>query len=274
MVGNLATGTMKPAVPRNFAGGSPAWSPDSLSIAYQRVTDDREQIWTVDVATGATTQVTTLRDAVACTPSWGRPAVGLRSPPAAGDRQPFETGVLAAGHYRIETFHPIIELDVPSGWFARRNYADGFSLRRVGDATTQELDVFRIQVGQGDGCTDAENVLIGPTPRDLLTWFRTRAGLVVSEPNAVNLGGHAGLTFNVSANVSGLCDLGEEHLGAVLYRSGEDVYVVEKRELIRIMAIDVEGVTVTFHVSSNTADLDEFLELTKPILESVTFPRE
>jgi hypothetical protein len=250
---------------------SAAWAPDGTKLGFVSA----NQLWIVELATGRTTQLTHLDGALACAPAWHSAPSDLltaRPTPAPGETLPFERGILAAGRYRIDKFQPNLELTVPQGWQARRNYADGFSITPV-KGPAGEIDSARIQVVFTTPCgMDKESTVLGPTARDVVDWLKARTDLKISAARPVNLGGYTGLSVDVT--------FGQQTCTApdgpppdllMLFPVGQDIFHIGTDETIRFVTVDVRGQPVTFFVDA-FAEFDPFADAAQPILDSITFP--
>src|SRR6476619_7526888 len=117
-------------------------------MLYSAGDPGREQIFSLDLDSQETTQITHLQDAIACQPSFEVAAppnlLSARPKPAPTDVQPFERAALSAGTYLVDAFQPHVELSLDDGWFSPQNFADGFSIVRIGEGG--EVDVARIQI--------------------------------------------------------------------------------------------------------------------------------
>jgi hypothetical protein len=199
--------------------------------------------------------------------------VSARPTPGPNETRIFERGVLAAGRYRITTFQPNLELTVPTGWLARRNYVDGFSVTLLA-GSSGEIDSARLQVGYTTPCGDPkDSKVLGPTPRDVIDWLEARPDLHVSATRPVNLGGYTGLSADVTFGKQTCTDPeGPPPDLLVLFPVGQDVFHIQPDETIRFITVDVRGQSVTFLVDAIGEDLEPFAAAAQSILDSITFP--
>lgn len=256
--------------PRN-----PRFSPDGKQLVVQAALDGRQQLFTINVANGEATQLTNDAEASACLADWrAAPAnlTGPRPPLSAGEVRPFELGRLEAATYRDELLDPDLELTFGDGWYARRNYVDGFSVYKPGVAG--EVDFARLQVGPSDACGEGEPVLIGNRPSDLMAYLDERDDLDVGDVGPTNLGGYTGLTVAVTGREGQGCRVpGEDFEFWALWPSGEDSFSLGPDEHLQLTTLDVRGTTVSFLVFVGGDTFDEYrVQDAQPLLRTVTFP--
>ena len=258
--------------PRN-----PRFSPDGRQLVVQATVDGRQQLFSIDVATGEATQLTNDTEASACLADW-RDAppnlAGARPPPAPGEVRPFELGRLEAATYRNELLDPAMELTFGDGWYARRNSSIGFSVYKPGVAG--EVDYARLQVGPSDACGEGEPLVIGDRPADLMAYLEERSDLDVGDVAPTNLGGYTGLSVSVTGREGQGCgEPGDDFEFWALWPSGEDSFSLGPDEHLQLTTLDVRGTTVSFLVFVIGDTLDEYrVQHAQPLLRTVTFPED
>jgi serine/threonine-protein kinase len=254
------------------------FSPDGASLVLQAGGPGEYELFMVELETGTLTQLTDDPDAIACTPAWRAAPADLaqaRPEPGPDDIRWFELGRLEAGTYLNDTLKPPIELTFDDGWFARRNYVDGWSVFKPA-GPPGEVDHGRIQVGHVDACGEAETVLIGPRPDDLITHLQARADLEVSAADPINLGGYPGLTVEVRGLAGQGCQPDPEDPTFefwALFPTGEDSFSLGPTEGLRLASLDVGGAAFSFLVFSDIQDLATYWrDEARPVLETARFP--
>lgn len=257
----------------------PAFAPDGGQLAFQGGTPGEEAIYVLDLTSGLATQLTDPTQALGCSPTWSMATEGLAGPrpsPSPGELFIFERGVLLPGTHRLDRIQPNMELTFPEGWHARRNYVDGWSVARIGETLVQEVDSGRIQVGLTGPCFDDEQVILGPRPSDLADWIQGREDLIIERVSAINLGGYTGLSMDVTPREGSHCDQQPEFQQWVLFFIGEDVDKMgDPSERLRLVALDVRGVTVAYQVYSDADNIDAYWnDHALPLLETLAFPIE
>jgi hypothetical protein len=232
----------------------------------------------VELETGTLTQLTDDPEAIACTPTWRAAPADLAQPrPAPGpeDVRWFELGRLEAGTYLNDTLKPPVELTFGEGWFARRNYVDGWSVAKPA-GPPGEVDHGRIQVGYPDACGEGETVIIGSRPDDLVTHLEARADLDVSAASPINLGGYPGLTVEVTGAEGQGCQPDPEDPTFEfwqLFPTGEDNFSLGPDEGLRLVSLDVGGSAFSFLIFTSSDELESYWQdEARPLLETARFP--
>jgi hypothetical protein len=125
-------------------------------------------------------------------------------------------GPLPAGEYRTTTFEPQIGYTVPQGWTNLEDRPGDFRLSQPRDTRSGPFQPFR-QYGDQESayggsffgiyrnahaaaldCDELWQGHVGTTPDELVAWYETVPGLIVSEPLAVTVGGLDGLQIDLS----------------------------------------------------------------------------
>ncbi|MEO6350778.1 MAG: adenylate/guanylate cyclase domain-containing protein [Candidatus Limnocylindrales bacterium] len=256
----------------------PEFSPDGDQIVVQAGGATREQLYVIDLATGEQSQLTDDPEFVACSPVWRDAPSDLAAqrldPWASGEPRLLELGLLPAGKYVNEVVQPTMAFDVPEGWYARRSYIDGWSLARP-DGPPGVVDYVRPQIGFSDPCEDAESVIIGPRTNDLIDYFQNRDDLVVTSPAAINIGGYSGVVVDVRGRGADGCGEDAESEYWILFSIEGDSVALYADDAMKMIALDVEGTTLAFQVSSSETGLEEYWgDHARTLLNGLSFPRE
>ncbi|CAN5765192.1 hypothetical protein BH23CHL7_BH23CHL7_05000 [soil metagenome] len=243
LVGRLSEGgsDLRRIAPDLVSPRHPSFSPDGAQIAFHAGDRGSEGVYVADVESGYARRLTDPGDALGCAPSWSVAPPDLAGPhptPAPGGPQVFERGALPAGTYLLSLVQPNMELTVPDGWYARRNYVDGWVISHISDEP-EEVASGRIQVGMTGPCFDDEQVVLGPRPNDLVDWLQTREDLVVDNVRPINLGGYPGLAVDIAPREGMHCERMEDNRLWVLFETGQDVDIMREGDRIRLIAVDV-----------------------------------
>jgi hypothetical protein len=193
------------------------------------------------------------------------------TPAPSGAPAEFEVGVLEAGHYALNTFQPNMEMTVGAGWFARRNWVDGWSIARP-EIEGSELDAGRIQVGLSGPCGTEGEVTLGAAPNDVVDWLASRPDLQVRDPRAVNLGGYPGIEVDVIGIPGQACADYPDDPSWQLFYLGDDAAGLGQGESVRISTVDVNGRSVSFMIFSFANEIDRFSQWAAPVIASFNFP--
>lgn len=251
------------------------WSPDGREIAYTAGGLGATQIWRVSADGGTPTQVTHMDDAFACGATWQSASVEAVAPPATpepGQPATFERGILAPGTYLITESQPNVEVTMPSGFWSRRNYVDGFSIAQIGGEGLAELDSALITVAFTGPCIDDPTTVVGPTAREVIAWLQARADLDASAPVPVNFGGYHGLSTEVTLKDGCPAESEPGFERAYLFPSGQDIYHIVTGERIKLIVVDVRGTAVAVLVDAIGDAYEPFAQAVQPILDSISFP--
>jgi hypothetical protein len=106
---------------------------------------------------------------------------------------------LAAGAHQSTAFKPAVTYTVPTGWDNPVDSADYFEVRPAGSDQTG-IHVFRdpVAASQDAACPATAEPGVGATSAALVAWFRTRPGLVVSDPTPTAIGGLVGVYVDLA----------------------------------------------------------------------------
>jgi hypothetical protein len=248
------------------------FSPDATRLAVQA--GHPQQIYVVDVESGEATQLTDGPGWNACTPVWREAPASLareQPPPSPGEPIPMELGLLPPGTYRNEITEPTMDIEVPDGWFARRNYVDGWGLALL-DGPEGEVDYVRAQVGVKVTCDleKLETVFIGSQPADLINYLEGREDLDVTAPQPVTLGGYSGVMMDVRGKKGSECFSDAPHWP--LFHVAADATSLAEGETMRIIALDYGGRMLTFQIFT-VEDIDAYwTAYARPLLQGLSFP--
>lgn len=149
---------------------------------------------------GTTASSPTARAAGSATPSPLGPSAGQAACP--NPHGGTCLGPLEPGQYRTSTFQPAITYTVPTGWTNTEDLPGNFLLHlqqdeQDGTLGGSYLGIYQNIHAAAITCDEAWEEGIGTTPTDLVAWYQSVPGLVVSEPRPVNVGGLDGLQIDL-----------------------------------------------------------------------------
>lgn len=114
-------------------------------------------------------------------------------------------GPLAAGTYTTVAFTPQVTYRVPDGW---ANYEDlpgnflllapGGSVLGVDSGRSDYLGIYTGVAASLQSCEGGRDEAVGRSPQELVAALRGNPGLVVTEPQAVSIGGLDGLVVDIT----------------------------------------------------------------------------
>jgi hypothetical protein len=245
------------------------WSPDGTKLRYVPA-DSPGTLIERDLETGDERSVIELDGGAICDPVARVASAVVTDREVPGGEvsaiRPFERGTLAPGTYSIDRFRPRMVVTLPSGWYADRNYVDGWSLSHLGSEGA--LSAALIRVGLTGPCDNDEQVVIGADYRDLIEWVSSRADLDVSSPEPVNIGGHAGISVDIEPRKGEQCDYSGDWS---LFYSGEDLDLLREDQALRLASVDVGGTSVAFLVIAPKDGIAAFSERARSVTESIQF---
>jgi hypothetical protein len=141
------------------------------------------------------------------------------------------------------------------------------------------IDVVLVAAVLEPPCAETVPEFVGESPEDLIGWLTTRTWVDASAPRPYNIGPYLGRSVDllVLENASAECDVRTDEV--TFFRlGGSDVAagfgatwgtVIGERK--RVIAIDVNGRTVTVVVGSPFEDVERFWALSEPALQTLRF---
>ncbi|MEP7158768.1 MAG: hypothetical protein ABI797_05030, partial [Chloroflexota bacterium] len=255
----------------------PAFSPRGDRLVLEGGSPGAQQLYEVKSESGEVRQLTHEAEFQACSPVWRDAPPDLAQPwpePIAGESRRFELGLLVPGTYLNDITQPPVALTFTDGWYARRNYADGWSVWRP-EGPLGEVDYGRIQFGPDNPCGEGDLLSIGNTPEALLTHLKARDDLSVTEVGPINLSGYPGITASISGIEGQGCgvegDPAFEYWS--LFPTGEDQFSLSTGEGLRLVTLDVGGSARSFLVFAGVDELDAYWDdYARPLLQTATYP--
>lgn len=193
-------------------------------------------------------------------------------------------GRLAAGEYETTTFTPQITYTVPEGWMNMEDLPGNFLLHLQEDEDGQNtprggsfLGIYSNIHAASIDCREAWQDGVGTAPGDLVAWYQTVPGLVVSEPLEVSVGGLTGLQIDVGFQ-EGLCSFDGMAGTPLIMGDGVSDLHHGNSEGIDIRLVFLEwgddgNVTLEMTSVQEQHTADDFRAELQPIIESLEFAR-
>jgi hypothetical protein len=200
------------------------------------------------------------------------------SPVASPAARSLVVGALPIGEYTAPDFEPPFRFVITDpGWSAYRERPEAVGLLRESEPRGR-LDVARIEVLLLDPCfADGPQLPVGSTPDELVSALRNLPHVVTAEPGATRVGGREGFVLDVSIAQNALAACGGFAAGEVaLFPVADEPWGAAPEERVRIVAIEVDGATVSFLMSQDDSPagsvvtpLEAFFEYAQRVVDSV-----
>lgn len=191
-------------------------------------------------------------------------------------------GDLAPGSYETTIFEPALRYEVGGGWVNAEDLPGNFALHREADPQDGLFGGSYIGVFTGVrvpmACEEAWDETIDDSPDAMLRWYLEHPGLEVTGQREVTVGGLDGTAIDLvlAEDYREDCPWSEGHPTVPLI-IGNGVSQLHHTILpgmgIRLVMLDWEESNVTIEITnvSEQHSFEEYIELTKPIVESFTF---
>lgn len=141
------------------------------------------------------------------------------------------------------------------------------------------IDIVLVAAVLEPPCAETEPRFLGERPEDLIEWLTTRSWVEASAPRPYNIGPYLGRAVDISvleAATAG-CEVSTDEVaffrlgGAEVGGDFGGIWNTDVGERKRIIAIDVDGRTVTVVVGSPYEDVEQFWSLSGPSLQTLRF---
>ena len=190
-------------------------------------------------------------------------------------------GPLKPGEYQTSTFEPQLNYTVPAGWINFEDLPGNFLLFRKQDSQEGEvggsyLGIYQNIRAAAIDCNEGRQQGVGATHKDLVAWYQSVPGLIVSKPKPVTVGGLDGLEIDLSLEPGvDTCRFGP-YAGIPLITGGgvSSLHHVLLKEIdVRLVILDWEDGNVTLEVTNvkEQHSAAEFRSLVQPIIDSLEF---
>jgi hypothetical protein len=164
-----------------------------------------------------------------------------------------EDGVLEAGTYWFNGFDPWLEVTVGEGWEVGHFHRDFFDLFHAGDFPSIGFGRFA-EVKHRDGTT-----IEATSARVVVDGLRSNLELEVTDVARASVAGLQGLTVDIRA----------KNQQVPLFGTPDGDFRFDPEFLSRWHILDVPGGTIEILVAARPGRLDDAIETTRPILDSV-----
>jgi hypothetical protein len=201
-------------------------------------------------------------------------SAGLGNQASAGPTAP---PALVAGQHASAVFRPAVTYTVPAGW---TNPVDDVSYFELMPTLDQNNGIHLFHnwhaLSQAADCPYSPEPGVGTSVSDLVTWIRSRAGLSVTPPALVTVGGLPATTIDLSIapNWKQSCSFanGLPTVQLLIDETGQLHWVVAGSETLRLYLLDLPG-GGTLIVNLDSFDgvgFPNLLTTGSPIVKSLT----
>lgn len=190
-------------------------------------------------------------------------------------------GPLEAGTYQTSTFAPQLTYTVPDGWTNDEDLPGNFLIFMEQDPQDgalggSYLGIFQNVRAPAVNCDEVPQDGVGTTAKELVAWYQTVPGLIVSEPQHVTVGGLSGIQIDLSIEPgANTCRFDIYNgLPAIIGNGVSSLYHVVLNELdLRLVILDWHKGNVTLEITNlkKQHSAEEFRTILQPILDSLEF---
>ncbi len=188
-------------------------------------------------------------------------------------------GSLEPGKYRTSTFEPELTYTVPAGWTNFEDLPGNFVLFQQEDLQDgvvggSYLGIWQNVRAAAINCDEAWQTGVGTTPKDLVAWYQSVPGLIVSTPKPVTVGGLGGLQIDLSVEPDvDTCRYGPYAGIPLIIGNGiSKLHHVLLKELdLRLVILGWEDGNVTLEITNvkEQHSAEEFRSMLQPIIDSL-----
>jgi hypothetical protein len=190
-------------------------------------------------------------------------------------------GPLEPGQYQTSTFRPRITYTVPAGWTNFEDLPGNFWLFQQQDSQDgalggSYLGIYQNVHAAAINCDEAWQEGVGTAPAELVAWYESVPGLIVSKPRRVKLGGLYGLQIDLSLEPGvDTCRYGPyKGIPLIIGDGVSDLHHVILKQLdLRLVILGWRKGNVTLEITNvkKQHSADEFRTALQPIIDSLEF---
>jgi hypothetical protein len=196
----------------------------------------------------------------------------------AGPSSAPQASALPAGTYTSQAFRPALTFTLPAGWDVPSDTATYLLLGPAGSEIAG-IHIFRdLRAAATDAaCTTSPAPGVGSSSAELSTWIRGHAGLAVSEPRLVTVGGLRGteLDIAIASGWTASCPFanGMPSVSLFVGPTPDFRWVVAGNERLRLDLLDLpSGGTVVVDIDDfDGSVMSDLITAATPIVKSFVF---
>jgi hypothetical protein len=191
-------------------------------------------------------------------------------------------GTLEPGEYQTTTFAPQLTYTVPAGWTNLEDLPGNFLLEDVKDPQPDDalggsyFGMYTNVYAAAIACKETSQKGVGIKPKELVAWYQSVPGLIVSTPKKVSVGGLRGLQVDLSAKPKEEpCTF--DGYAAVPLIIGDGVsqvhHVVGKGQDVRLVILGWNDGNVTLEITNvdKQHSAKDYRAQVQPIIDSMEF---
>jgi hypothetical protein len=190
-------------------------------------------------------------------------------------------GNLEPGTYHTSEFTPRITYTVPPAWYNDEDLPRNFLLYRQDDPQTggiggSYLGIYQNVNAAAINCDGKRAQGVGRKPEELVTWYQSVRGLIVSDPEPVSVGGLSGYQIDLSL-VPGnkTCTYeGEPGIPLIIGNDRSQLHHVILHQIdVRLMILGWEDGNVTIEITNvkDQVSAKDYRAVVQPIVDSIKF---
>ncbi len=193
-------------------------------------------------------------------------------------------GALEPGEYTTTTLAPQLTYTVPAGWTNLEDLPGNFLLENVNDPQPDDpiggsfFGIYTNVHAAAIDCKEAAQTGVGIKPKELVAWYQSLPGLIVSTPKQVSVGGLDGLQVDLAAKPKKEpCTF--DGYDAVPLIIGDGVsqvhHTIGKGAGVRMIILGWEDGNVTLEINNvdKQHSAKEYRAQVQPIIDSMEFQR-
>ena len=142
------------------------------------------------------------------------------------------------------------------------------------------IDAILVAATLDPPCNSTAPEFLGTEPKDVIDWLASRPWLDHTSPRPYNVGKYLGRSVDITvlSNDRWTCPATDDKSAAMMFRLGSASsrgfgagWGADVGEKKRVVAIDVDGRTVTLVIGSPYSDVAQLWAIGEPLLQSIHF---
>ena len=199
---------------------------------------------------------------------------------AASSRPTTAASRTPVGVFATRKFSVPFRVALGPSWAREGEVADNVAFRRQ-SRPAGWIDAILVAATLDPPCNSTAPEFLGTEPKDVIDWLASRPWLDHTAPRPYNVGKYLGRSVDITVLSSDrwTCPATDDKSAAMMFRLGSPSSTVgfglgwgaDVGERKRVVAIDVDGRTVTLVIGSPYDDVAQLWTLAEPLLQSIQF---